>query len=283
MINYPYHLARLEGRITRRFYQSILPSIVRRRIESPRKIDIDVFAYSNEGTLPEQVASIRSFLRFAGRPNRFIVVSDGTHTRESIDLLEKIDPVIKVETGVPIPHELPQAIVQYLANHEMGKQLAVIMSLAIDGPALYVDSDVLFFSGASDLVFRAAVREKPALYLADCHFSGDERLIHDPLEKKDPVNAGFLLLFQKLDWALGLERLLQLDGAPNFFTTQTIVHLTMHLNGAQPFDPEKYVLQSDDEFRYRDNYAGKPIAMRHYVNPLRHKFWTHFARLTLNG
>jgi len=278
MINYPYHLARLEGRITRDVYRRALPLITRRIIKPVRKIDIDVFAYSGEQTLPEQVASIRSFLRYAGRPNRFTVVSDGSYAPQSIKLIETIDQVVKVAPATPVSPHLPETIRAYLTNHPMGKQLAVIMSLPADRPALYIDSDVLFFPSASDLADRAAARGFPACYLADCHFAGDERLIRDPLEGKDPVNAGCILLHRKLDWNLGLERLLQLKGSPNFFTTQTIVHLTMHLNGAGPLDPRKYVLQVDDQFGYRDFYAGKSLAMRHYVNPVRHKFWTYFAR-----
>jgi hypothetical protein len=98
--------------------------------------------------------------------------------------------------------------------------------------------------------------------------------LRDPSEGNDPVNTGFLLLFQKLDWSLSIRRFLELNGAPNFFTNQTMTHLTMHANGAAPFDPRKYVLQLDDQFVYPDRYANPRIALRHYVNPVRHKFWT---------
>jgi hypothetical protein len=47
----------------------------------------------------------------------------------------------------------------------------------------------------------------------------------------------------------------------------------MHANGARPFDTVKYVLQLDDQFAYPDRYAGAALALRHYVNPVRHKFW----------
>jgi hypothetical protein len=33
-------------------------------------------------------------------------------------------------------------------------------------------------------------------------------------------------------------------------------------------------LQLDDQFSWRDRYAGARLALRHYVNPVRHKFWT---------
>jgi hypothetical protein len=52
----------------------------------------------------------------------------------------------------------------------------------------------------------------------------------------------------------------------------------MHANAARPFDPQRFILQADDEFIYRDLHGGPSIAIRHYVNPVRHKFWTSLAR-----
>ncbi len=279
MINFPYHLARAEGHASRDIYRAALPLIVRRKIESPRKIDIDVYSYSGERALPEQVASIRSFLRFAGRPARFTVVSDGSYTSQSSGLLQRIDPVVQIQAATPPPSvDLPEKLRNYLSRHPTGKQLALIMSLPKNNPALYIDSDVLFFAGATDLAGRVAVHDAPAYYLSDCQFSGDSRLLHDAQEQREPVNTGALLLFEKLDWSLSIDRFLKLDGDPSFFTNQTMTHLTMHANGAQPFDPAKYVLQLGDQFGYGDRYANKSLVMRHYVNPVRHKFWTRLAR-----
>jgi hypothetical protein len=53
-----------------------------------------------------------------------------------------------------------------------------------------------------------------------------------------------------------------------------MTHLTLHKNGAHRFDPAKYVLQLDDQFDFQDRYAGSSLALRHYVNPVRHKLWT---------
>ena len=49
-------------------YQAFLPIILSRRIKCPRQLAIDVFSYSSESRLAEQIASIRSFLSHAGRP-----------------------------------------------------------------------------------------------------------------------------------------------------------------------------------------------------------------------
>ena len=273
MPNYGYHFARAEGRAVRAFYRRFLNRLS--PVESPGAFPHEVFSYSGEAALPEQVASIRSFLRHVGRPLHFTVVSDGTYSADSRRLLKQLDPSISVsDTSEWFPADVPDEIHPYLKNHPTGRQLALIMSLPKNAPVLYLDSDVLFFGGAKDLHSYIETRDVPAFYMADCQFSGDRRLLRDPAEENDPVNTGFLLLFQKLDWSASVRRLLELEGEPNFFTNQTLTHLAMHANGAAPFDPRKYILQLDDQFIFPDRYANPAIAVRHYVNPVRHKFWT---------
>jgi hypothetical protein len=278
MPNYGYHFARAEGSLIRRTYRARLPKIVRRTVAPRASVPFEVFAYSGHAALPEQVASIRSFLRHAGRPAQFTVVSDGTYTNEDTQLLKQIDSCVTVTQLPPTPPHLPAELSSYLKRHPTGKQLTLIMSLPRNGPALYLDSDVLFFPGARDLATLAAAAGVSAFYLADCQFSGDARLVRLPNERERPVNTGVLLLFRKLDWSLGIQRFAQLNGAPNFFTNQTMTHLTMHANGASPFDRTKYILQLDDQTIYSDRYAGDGVALRHYVNPVRHKFWTTLWR-----
>ncbi len=272
--NFGYHLARFYGDVVRRLYGLFLPLIVRRPIDPSRTIELDVFAYSNEQSLPEQVASIRSFLRHAGRPAQFVVVSDGSHSARSIRLLERVDSSVSVRHVDNVPAALPDRFARYLATHPTGKQLGLIMSLPRHRPAFYTDSDVLFFAAAKHILDFPAHDRVSARYLSDCRFSGDDRLLRDPAEKQQPVNTGVLLLLHKLDWSLSLARFGELQGEPNFFTNQTMTHLTMHQNATRPFDPGRYVLQLDDQFVFGDAYAGDQIVLRHYVNPVRHKFWT---------
>ena len=278
MPNYGYHLARAEGGFVRRMYRMLMPKIVRRAISPRASIPLEVFSYSGHAGLPEQIASIRSFLQHAGRPKQFTVVSDGTYTTADVELLKQTDPSVAIAHLPPVPPNLPSELSSYLKRHPTGKQLTLIMSLPRNGPALYLDSDVLFFPQAHDLVTLAAARAVSAFYLADCQFSGDARLVRLPDERAEPVNTGVLLLFQKLDWSLGIRRFAQLNGAPNFFTNQTMTHLAMHANDASPLDRTKYVLQLDDQTVYPDRYASDGIALRHYVNPVRHKFWTTLWR-----
>ena len=275
MPNFGYHLARAKGATVRAIYASHLPAIVRRPVQARQSCPLEVFAYSGESALPEQIASIRSFIRHAGRPELFTIVSDGTYSERSLELLRQVDPVVVVsQIDDWIPADLPSPLSTYLRTHPTGKQLAVIMSLPVKRPALYIDSDVLFFRGANAVTQQAIRGDTPALYLPDCQLAADARLFREPSERNRPVNTGVLFLFRPLDWSLSLKRFLELEGSPTFFTNQTMAHLTMHANGAGPLDTRAFVLQLDDQFIYEDRHNGEDLALRHYVNPVRHKFWT---------
>jgi hypothetical protein len=272
--NFGYHLALGLGAGLRRLYRAFMPLVLVFRRQPLRSFPFDVFAYSNDRMLAEQVASIRSFLRYVGRPKSFTVLSDGSHSDRSIRLLQKVDPSVSVTMREELPPDLPAKFENYLRNHPTGKQLALIMSLPRNGPALYVDADVRFFSAAPELSACGEATDLSSFYLADCQFAGDRRLLRGTSEEKEPVNTGVLFMLRKLDWSLSISRFLELEGEPTFFTNQTMTHLTMHQNGGRAFDPAKYVLQLDDQCVFADRYAGPQLALRHYVNPVRHKFWT---------
>lgn len=276
--NFGYHFARWEGDLRRKTYCALLPAIVYRSVHRSRLVPLNVYSYSGEVMLPEQVRSIRTFLRHVGRPKSFTVITDGSHSTRSIELLKKIDPVVSIRpTGEHLPRDLPEKFRHYVTTYPMGKQLGLIMSLPRNGPALYVDSDVLFFPGAANLIRDFTGKEAPAFYLPDCQdCSADSRILLGPHEALRPVNSGVLMLLRPLNWSIGIRRFLELEGEPNFFTSQTIVHLVMHANGALPLDATRYVLQLDDQFIYPDRHASPYLVLRHYVNPVRHKFWTMF-------
>ena len=277
MVNVGYHAARLQAKLMRSLYTKRIAQIVRTPISQTRKVPIAVYAFSCERDLPEQVASLRSFLRYVGIPNQFTVISDGSYTDESCDLLRRIHPCVEV---IPIEKlmrtDLPQCLYDYAAQNVIGKKFSGFLSIPIKGVTIYLDSDILFFQGASDLLSLANLSNSgspSALYLPDCAFKGDERLIYDESEKRDPVNCGFTIFNKTLDWSFALERLSKLKEFNHYFTEQTLVHLTMHHNQAKPLCSKRYVLSVEDQFIYPDKYAGKEIALRHYVSDVRHKFW----------
>jgi hypothetical protein len=279
MPNFGYHFARLKGNTLRKIYRALLSKIVRRPVHAPRSLALRVVTYSNEEMLPEQVRSIRSFLRHVGRPESFTVITDGSHSERSVSLLEHVDPCVSVRPfGHGLPADLPARVRHYVTTYPMGRQLGLLMSLPVNGPVLYLDSDVLFFPGADDFTRYLSAKDVAAFYLEDCQLSADPRVFREQSEQLNPVNCGALLFFKKLDWSIAIRRFLELEGEPNFFTNQTLAHLALHVNGARSFDPAKYVVQLDDQFIYPDRYAGRELVLRHYVNPVRHKFWGNFLR-----
>ncbi len=275
MLNFGYRLARAHGAVARAAYAAALPYQAPPLVRDLPPLPFEVYTYSGEAALPEQIASLRSLLRHAGRPKKITIVSDGTHSPRSLKLLRSLDPnLVIAHPGDFVPPDLPPRLHAYLNEHLTGKQHALMMALPLNGPALYLDSDVLFFPGAEALTDELFASEGPAAFLSDCQLSADERMFRDPAERVHPVNAGFVFWREKLDWASSVERFLDLPGEPMFFTNQTLTHLTMHANGAHPLDPGKFLLQLDDQFSYRDFHQNPARIMRHYVNPVRHKFWT---------
>jgi hypothetical protein len=201
-------------------------------------------------------------------------MSDGTHSEADKTLLRKLHPHLGVRPWTELAGpELPECVHRYAGQHAFGKKLIVFMSMAVSGPAIYADSDILFFPGAAHL---RGLMEKPVSqpsYLLDCWPSFDERLIRSAAEKEQPVNGGFAILRGPLDWREPLERFQAMNGEGEFFTEQTLVHLAMRQAGGQPLPPEKYVLANDDQWIYADRHCGPGVALRHYISSLRHKFW----------
>jgi hypothetical protein len=276
VVNIPYHTARVQGKISRSIYKAALSQIVKIPILEKKRIPADVYSMSCERDLPEQIASICSFIRYVGIPDRFNIVSDGSYTKKSCALLRKIHPCVEVlRIENLIIKNLPKNVYEYAAQQAMGKKLAVLLSLPIHKATIYTDSDILFFPGATDLADIINSSDRTSRYLPDCAIKMDERVIYNDAEKLNPVNGGFIIFKEKPNWEFALERLSKLSELNNYFTEQTLVHLTMHHNHAAPLCSQKYILSVIDQFIYQDKFANREIALRHYVSDIRYKFWFH--------
>jgi hypothetical protein len=274
MVNIGYHTAKIQGKFNRSLYKAAISQIINIPIKQTRQVPVSIYALSCERDLPEQVASIRSFIRHVGIPETFTVVSDGSYTVSSCNLLRRIHPCVQVILLQNfLRTDLPQCVLDYAQLHPMGRKLSALMSIPVNGTTIYTDSDILFFPGGIDLIDLSKSDEKYSLYLPDCSMSLDERIIYDESEKSNPVNGGFIIFRHEFDWSFAIERLANLPEVPSYFTEQTIVHLTMHHNHGKPLCSNKYVLNVEDQFIYPDKSASKNIALRHYVSDVRHKLW----------
>jgi hypothetical protein len=273
-MNIPYHLSRIQGVVRRRIYHATLARRVSKPFEGNQRVKASVYTLSCERDLPEQVAAIYSFLTHVGIPDAFNVVSDGTYTSESRQTLRSIHPCVNVrELGEFISHDFPDHLTAFVKNTLWGKKLAVELSMPVDNCAIWMDCDILFFRGGEQITRICHEPDANCYYLPDNVAWLDPDLLEGDDSRLPPVNAGFFILKRQLDWSLALDRLRKLGGKYHTYTEQTLVHLTMHNEDAQRLDPSIFVLQTDDRFIYTDLYSKKPIALRHYVTPVRHKFW----------
>lgn len=274
MIKVGWNLARLHGWTARAAYRAALPVTARRPVTPPRELPLDVVSFSSQHDLPEQVASIRSFLRHAGRPKSFTVVSDGTHSARGASLLRRLDPCVAVtdyrETMRP---GLPGSVLALVDGMPLHRKFGLIVSMRVERPTLYADSDVLFFPGAQELATSRYLDGHTNFYLRDGIASLDERLLASPDERHEPVNSGVMLFNRDLDWKEPLARLEDLDGAPHKWTDQTLIHLALHASGARRLDPRRFVCRIDDYLGYSDEFAGPELVLRHYVSDVRNKMW----------
>ncbi len=239
------------------------------------EIAADIYTFSGENDWPEQLASLRSFLRFVGRPRRFIIVSDGSHIAASRGLLKQANSCVDVVDGDGFARsDIPSPVKTYMKAHPLGKKLAALMSIPPSAPAIYSDSDILFFRGAEYL--RNLAGTATSWFLEDCSPSLDERLLRRADAERPYVNSGFLVLNSQVDWLAAANPLSAVSDSPNHFTEQTVVHFAMQASGARPLPSSSCILQYDDQFRFADRYANRPgIVLRHYISSIRTKFWHH--------
>lgn len=269
------------GYLARRAYVAALPALVRRPVRAAGQLPAQVLGFSGARDLPEQVASVRALVRRAGRPESFTVVSDGTHTPAMRRLLEAADACVRVVHWQTYAGDVPEQVARYAAASPLGKKLAVELAFPVRRPTVYVDSDVLLLADGGALAERL---DRPAFLLDEEDVYLDRRLLEEEAEARPPCNAGLLVLPTRPDWGPALERLGRLgDGEPLFHTEQTVVHLALRAIGAEPLDPSRYVVATDDIRTWRDAHDRPDVVLRHFTSPVRHRFWTTLARSALPG
>ncbi len=267
----------------RRAYATRLDDLVTVEVECGPPLALRVLSFSSDRDVPEQVASLRSFLVHVGVPLEYRIVSDGSHSGRSRDLLHAVHRCVSVVDWQKLVRPgLPRVLSDYARIDWRGRRLAVLVSLAGEQPFLYTDADILFFAGARELRNLGGERPGGARYLRDCNGDRrflDDRLLLDDREGRESINGGFMFLSEAVDWTPAVGRLEGLRWRPSLFTDQTVIHLTLHGARARPFDRSRYVMADDDSCLVEDPHVGSETALRHYVTPVRHKFWSTLSRL----
>ncbi len=244
-------------------------------------------SFSGKAGLPEQIASILSFLRYCGRPARWVIYSDGTHDEDSQALLEPWREWLRLESwDANLDGALRSAPVleQYAAEQAMGKRMIAYSRHTLDGPTLFLDNDILFFPRIAELLPLAIRGDRP-WFLPDVAWGAFDSvyLASHPAREMYGVNGGFFLLKPGFSWQIAIDYIGSLDGSYEFFSDQTAYHLCLTAQGACPLDPRRFIVSLEDQFSYRSAFRTDRVAMRHYVHDVRHHFWLNAADSGLTG
>lgn len=273
-----YYLTRGTARAVRAAYERALPRLAARDVPASRELPLTAFSFSGARELPEQVASIRSFLRNAGVPRSFTVISDGSHAAGQLELLRAVHDCVRTVHHAELAAGAPRAVLDYAAQHPLGKKLACAVQLPVSGPTLYADSDVLFFPGAAHAAELTPDGPGDPLYMPDPAGALDERMTDARLRGATAVNSGFFVLDRPLDWSGALAWLEGLDGDFRYHSEQTAFHVAMHDSRGVALPAGAYVLHLDDVFALRGAPLAAGAVLRHYVRPVRYRLWLDLPR-----
>ena len=246
-----------------------------RPVQAAGRIDADVVTLACERDRVLLYRMIESFVSQVGEPAEILLVSDGSLTRDTTELLTGLSPSVRVTSfpGFIQEHPPPALVEQYAQIDLWGVKLAVEMRPPSGRPLIYTDSDVLFLGGGARLrEYLAGDRPRYMRQEVDAY---DERLT-DGSDVLPGVNAGFYICPREIDWTEPVERLARVIDEPTIFTEQTVLALALTAAGAEPLPPDEFVLSYDDLKWPWDRYRRRDIVVRHYAShEIRWKLWLH--------
>lgn len=179
-------------------------------------------------------------------------------------------------------------LVEFGDKHIMGKKLLVILSFGtFDHPALWCDSDFLWFRPPSEELIRE-LRKRPIAMAEDFCCSYDRNVL-SLADRPDPhqgpfFNAGLVLVSQDLRRDEFLDKLISVAvKEPGWHTEQTVLSVLAAKYGGPALTRNEIYMTASDYGHMRfcppwPSYAGKPWLARHYAMAL-WQFWRDAAAL----
>jgi len=250
-----------------------------------KNISMDIASFSSAKDFEEQVFSILSFLRFVGKPVKWTVFSDGSHKPEQVELLKKLDFVVlekhdwkdnldQYSKGKPAMQPYSKYFEHYAHQLPLGRRLFYYLNYPIERPTLFLDSDILFYE-KSEILEDLIASDVPGYFLPDATWGClDSRYKKEHKPEMYQVNGGFFLFNKELEKTEKAYKFLEsLDCKYEYFSDQNLFHILLLDNNFVPFDPRTFILNSGDQFKWKNDYQPSDMAIRHFTGPVRHKMW----------
>lgn len=240
---------------------------------SNKNPDYDIISFSGKRDFEEQVLSILSFLYYAGTPRKWTVYSDGSYSaKEKELLLEKFSFLEVKEWNHNKKLDNNKLLQCYLEVCHLSKKLHVVLGHDYGRQTLYLDSDVVFYTNAS-AYFNSGILQQNFWYIADAK-SG---VFKDPGinngKEVFELNSGLLILNKEFNFREVLDYLENLHGKFGYFSEQSSFNYAFKKQEAEVLDPNQFIVDTEDQFDFSMGFDRSKMALRHYVNPVRHKMW----------
>ena len=243
---------------------------------SPVRTDFHMVSFSGARDFEEQLLSLLSFRRWVGLPASWIVFSDGTHTDEMRALLPEKFPWATLRLWDYSKERVSSDanfLFDYAKDHAMGKRLVAYSTFPLEAPTLFLDSDVLFYSKAAELL-GPAFAGRQQWFLPDMDWGSlDTRFLSENTRDLYQSNGGFYLLKPGFSWEPVFAFLKRLENKFEYFSDQTAFHVAFKEQGVMALDPRVFVLHCEDQFALGLNEGPRQMAIRHFVAMVRHKIW----------
>jgi hypothetical protein len=267
-----------------------LSNIVK-QVKGKKTIAMEVASYTGSNDFCEQVLSILSFVRNVGIPQKWTLYSDGTHTKQQIEIVKKnFDFVIfecanfkDLSSIEALCKDSIKSYHNYFCDYAndaafgvYGKKFFYFINHIISQPTLFIDSDILFYEQAH--VLKLILTEKPqgnGWFMPDVVWGClDSRYKARNSEQMYQVNGGFMLRLKEFENIReGLDFYKVLDFSYEHFSEQTLIHIFLKANTYMPLPTKTFILDTGDQFDFSYLYTPQQMAVRHYTGPVRHKMW----------
>ena len=245
----------------------------------PALENVRLASYCGQRDFPELVASWISFRKFVGRPAESWLLSDGSLGQREAEIICRLEPRTRVLEFEELDARLlTPRLLHYAASKPLGKKLCLLRQLSEGHRWIFSDSDLLYFPGAVGVGQQAWWAEGSCRFLLDQVPSLDPLLDTTDTPADRPVNSGFLAASGPLEWSEALRRFEAREGPYSFFSEQTICHLTFHRSRGVGLDPTRFIMRNEDQWQAADSFAGRDIALRHYISSFRYKMWNQVGR-----
>jgi hypothetical protein len=235
--------------------------------------DFDIISFSGIKDFEEQALSIYSFLFHAGTPRKWTVYSDGSYTsKEKEFLLKKFNFLEVKEWNHNKELENNELLSSYLKVCPLSKKLRVVLGHEYERQTIYVDSDIVFYKN-SFAYFNSNLLQKGLWYLADTNWGTIPSTGLNNDEHMFELNSGVMILNREFSLDPTWEYLKNLNFQYEYFSEQSSFNFSFKKQNATVLDPRQFIVDTEDQFDFSMSYESYTIALRHYVNPVRHKMW----------